>query len=248
MFNVRTLLLMPLYLAGLLAHAQRGGDLQAQILYAFHAEDSNQLLGLVQTLSTRVQADGADDTLRYHLAHARYREGLLAGERRAQEAESAFAACVVQLKEVLARDVGSVESLALQSACYSNLARYDKLAAVLLRSRAAQRLRNAYEIAPRNPRVVLLMASEGLARSKIGSEENTRAFERLQLAAQLFDRSSGTATDAPGWGHAEAYLELGRQFQLRGDGLGARNWIEKSLLSAPDFKAARRQLATLARP
>ena len=32
----------------------------------------------------------------------------------------------------------------------------------------------------------------------------------------------------------------------RGDQLGARNWIEKSLIAAPDYKAAQRQLALLA--
>ena len=88
---------------------------------------------------------------------------------------------------------------------------------------------------------------EGLARSKPGTAENQRAFEQLQLAAQLFDQSSATRIDAPGWGHAEAYLALGRQLQSRGDLLGARNWIEKSLIVAPDFKAAQRQMAALVR-
>ena len=74
-----------------------------------------------------------------------------------------------------------------------------------------------------------------------------QAFARLQLAVQLFDASPATNTDAPGWGHAEAYLALGRELQARGDQLGARNWIEKSLISAPDYKAAQRQLAQLVR-
>jgi hypothetical protein len=30
--------------------------------------------------------------------------------------------------------------------------------------------------------------------------------------------------------------------------LGARNWIEKSLIAAPDYKAAQRQMALLVRP
>ncbi len=37
------------------SHAQEGGDLQAQILYAFQAEDTNQLADLVQSLSTQVK-------------------------------------------------------------------------------------------------------------------------------------------------------------------------------------------------
>jgi Tfp pilus assembly protein PilF len=69
----------------------------------------------------------------------------------------------------------------------------------------------------------------------------------LQLAVQLFDASSATNIDTPGWGHAEAYLALGRELQSRGDQLGARNSIEKSLIVAPDYKAAQRQLALLVR-
>jgi tetratricopeptide (TPR) repeat protein len=185
--------------------------------------------------------------MRYHLAHAQYRFGLLAGERRAHDAQSAFADCIEQLKQVLEQDVKSADALALQSACYSNLAKYRRLEAVLLRSRAEDRLRTALALAPRNPRVLYLSAMDGFERSKPGTAENQRAFEQLQLAAQLFDQSSATRIDVPGWGHAETYLALGRQLQSRGDLLGARNWIEKSLIVAPDFKAAQRQMATLVR-
>ena len=87
----------------------------------------------------------------------------------------------------------------------------------------------------------------GLARAKPGSDEQRRAFAELERAAQLFDASSATNIDTPGWGHAEAYLALGEQLQARGDPVGARNWMEKSLLAAPDYKAAQRQLAQLVR-
>jgi tetratricopeptide (TPR) repeat protein len=247
MFRVASVIFMALTFAAAPGIAQEGGDLQAQILYAYDAEDTNLLANLVQTLNTQVKAGGADAAVRYHLAHAQYRFGLLAGERRAHDADRAFADCIEQLKQVLEQDVKSVEALALQSACYANLAKYRRLEAVLLRSRAEDRLRTALALAPRNPRVLYLSAMEGLARSKPGTAENQRAFEQLQLAAQLFDQSSATRIDVPGWGHAEAYLALGRQLQSRGDLLGARNWIEKSLIVAPDFKAAQRQMATLVR-
>jgi tetratricopeptide (TPR) repeat protein len=247
MFRVASVIFLAFMIAAAPGSAQEGGDLQAQILYAYHAEDTNLLANLVQTLSNQVKAGGADAALRYHLAHAQYRFGLLAGERRAHDAESAFADCIEQLKQVLEQDVKSADALALQSACYSNLAKYRRLEAVLLRSRAEDRLRTASALAPRNPRVLYLSAMEGFARAKPGTAENQRAFEQLQLAAQLFDQSSATRIDVPGWGHAEAYLALGRQLQSRGDLLGARNWIEKSLIVAPDFKAAQRQMATLVR-
>jgi tetratricopeptide (TPR) repeat protein len=233
-------------MAAFLTRAQHGGDLEAQILYAAHAEDRNELESLIQTLGTQVQGGAADVSLRYDLAHAEYRLGLLeAGS--AAAAESAFAACADELKPVLQQDVDSVEALALQSACYSHLARYEKLAAAMDRSRAAARLRAAAKLAPRNPRVVYLQAMESLADAQPGPAETQRAFVKLQLAVQLFEDSSATSMDSPGWGHAEAYLEMGRQLELRGDIVGARNWMEKSLIAAPDFKAAQRQLAGLVR-
>ena len=244
MVQFRTWAFLSLCLAGPLAGAQEGGDLQAQILYAFHAEDTNQLGSLIQTLDTQLQAGGADGALRYHLAHAEYRFGLLS-EKNPRSAEPAFAHCVDQLKPVLERDVNSAEALTLQSACYSNLAGFRKMEAVLLRSRATDRLTAAIKLAPRNPRAVYFTAINALAHAKPGSVENANALILLRRAADLFEQSSATRIDAPGWGHAEAYLELGRQLEARGDVLGARNWIEKSLIAAPDFTAAQRQLAGL---
>jgi hypothetical protein len=238
---------MLLCAAAATVHAQRGGDLQAQILYAYQSEDVNELASLIQTLRTQVRAGTADSALRYHLGHADYRLALLS-ETHPRNAEPALKECIDQLKRILEQDVDSVEALALQSACYSNLARYKKLEAVLYRSRAADRLRAAYMLAPNNPRVLYLTAIDTLARAKPESPEINRAFEQLQLAAQLFEKSSATTIDTPGWGHAEAYLELGRQLEMRGDVLGARNWIEKALIMAPDYKAARRQLATSVHP
>src|ERR1700736_5989596 len=102
--------------------AQQGGDLQAQILYAYQTEDTNSLANLIQDLTAQLQVEARDASLRYQLAHAQYRRGLLAGPGNAHDAESAFADCIDQLKAVLSQDVKSVEVLVLQSACYAGLA------------------------------------------------------------------------------------------------------------------------------
>jgi hypothetical protein len=240
-------MLPTLLLLAAAAWGQQGGDLQAQILYAYQTEDANSLSNLTQDLATQVKADTGDMSLRYHLAHAQYRQGLLADTVHPREAESAFADCIDELKPLLSQDVKSVEALVLQSACYSGLADHRQLQAVLLRSRAEERLDAALKIAPRNPRAVFVSSLAGLRQAKPGSVPQQHAFAQLQLAAQLFDGTSATSVDTPGWGHAEAYLTLGRELQARGDQLGARNWIEKSLIAAPDYKAAQRQLALLVR-
>jgi len=247
MCKVPFLLFATMVFAAVPGQAQEGGDLQAQIVYAFHVEDTNLLVNLVQTLATQASSGGPDPVLRYHLAHAQYRVGLLVGEKHAKDAAAAFGDCVDQLKRVLEQNPTSAEALALQSACYAGLAKYKSLEAVLLRSRATERIAAALRLAPRNPRVLYLAAMDGFARSKAGSAEHDRAFAELERAVQLFDQSSSTGIDAPSWGHAQAYLELGIQLQSRGDLLGARNSIEKALIVAPDFKAAQKQLANLAR-
>ena len=143
--------------------AQEGGDTQAQIDYAYQTEDGNRLTNLIQNLTNRVKDNSADISLRYHLAHAQYRFGQLSGERHAHAAEAAFSDCIDELKPAIDKDVKSAESMVLQSACYSGLADLKSLEAVLLRSRAADRLNSALKLQPRNPRAVLLSAHAGPA-------------------------------------------------------------------------------------
>jgi len=246
--QIRNILLTLMLLTAAGVMAQEGGDTQAQIDYAYQTEDGNRLTNLIQSLTNRVKDNSADISLRYHLAHAQYRFGQLSGERHAHAAEAAFSDCIDELKPAIDKDVKSAESMVLQSACYSGLADLKSLEAVLLRSRAADRLNSALKLQPHNPRAVLLSAMQDLRHAKPGSPEGQRGFAELRTAAELFEQSSGTSDDAPGWGHAEAYLALGRELQIRGDHLGARNWIEKALLAAPDFKTAQRQLALLSKP
>jgi hypothetical protein len=243
----RYILLTMLLSAAIGTRAQEGGDTQARIDYAYQTEDGNSLANLTQNLAAQVKSDPADIALRYHLAHAQYRLGELSRER-PRGAEAAFSDCIDELKPVIEKNVKSAEGMVLQAACYLGLADLTTLQAVLLRTRAADRLKSALQREPRNPRAVLLSAMQEMHHAKPGSAESQRAFAALQLAAQLFEQSSGTSNDAPGWGHAEAYLALGHELQIRGDHLGARNWIEKSLIAAPDYKMAQRQLALLAKP
>jgi hypothetical protein len=216
----------------LLAAAQAGGDLQAQIDYAYQAEDVNALANLEAGLRARLAAGEGDAALHYHLAHAAYRQALLAAGQKGGPAGHAAALCVDELKKILRHDQHNAEALLLQSACYGQLAESSPIEAVLLRRLAAERLNEALRLAPRNPRALLIAAQS--------VSDPERSLAQLRLAAEAFGQSSATATDAPGWGDAEAYLALGREMQRRGDALGARNWIERALIASPDYKAAQR--------
>jgi tetratricopeptide (TPR) repeat protein len=229
------------------SHAQQGGDVQAQILYAYHTEDTNSLADLIQGMNAKLKDAPDDDAARYHLAHAQYRLGELAAAAATPHAAAAFSDCIDELKPLLRKNVKSAESFVLQGACYDALADVSSVQAVLLRARAADRLHEAAKLTPRNPRLLLIESTQGLAHAKLGSPERQQALAQLNMATHEFDASSATSIDVPGWGHAQAYLAMGRELQARGDTVGARNWIEKSLIAAPDYKAAQRQLASLER-
>src|SRR5258708_8438585 len=101
MFVARHVMVWALLSWAAAAWAQQGGDYQAQILYAYQTEDTNSLANLIQDLATRVREDGNDASLRYHLAHAQYRRGLLARTTRPHEAEPPLATCIPQLHPLL---------------------------------------------------------------------------------------------------------------------------------------------------
>ena len=125
----------------------------------------------------------------------------------------------------------------------------DTLEAVLLRSRAAERLEAALRArAAQSARGATLAAWTDLrARETRLARRANAAFAAVAAGRAIVRRSPRPrAIDAPGWGHAEAYLALGRELQAAAIMLGARNWIEKSLIAAPDYKAAQKQLAALA--
>jgi tetratricopeptide (TPR) repeat protein len=247
MFQLKHLVVLIGIAASAPAAAQLGGDLQAQILYAYQTEDLNLLTGLVQTLTTAVKANGDKAAPRYHLAHAEYRLAQIAGERQPRRAEEALADCVAELKAIREHDSQATEALLLESVCLAELGKYRKIQGVLLRTLAAERLARADRLAPTNPRVMLVLAARSLERVESGAGDEAQALAQLQLAAERFEQTFGTNVEEPGWGHADAYLLLGEEYLRRGDLLAARNWIEKALITAPDYKAAQREFDLLAR-
>ena len=220
--------------------AQEGGDLQARILYAYQTQDLSTLREIQQELTAITKAGTPSTAQRYHLAHADYRMGLLAVP---SDRVVWFEDCVTQLNELQTQPEVSPEVLALQSLCYVELAKLKKLQAALLRARATERIGRAFQLAPRNPRVLLVRALD-----KVHAASLARPVPReLEECVSAFERSSATGNESPGWGHAEAYLLMGHELRVRGDVDGARNWIERSLIAAPDFKLAQTELAQLSR-
>lgn len=218
-------------------------DLENRADYAYFTADAKSLRTLIREAQSASSKGSADKMTRYVLGFAQYRLGLLLAKSQGSEAAKAMDACIDELDEAIEADEAFAEALALQSACHGQLAALRTLSAMRHGPKSGARIEKALELAPRNPRVVLLDALGDYGRPKAFGGDKARALDKLRQAAELFDKADEEAASLPGWGHADALAALGRSLYESGDLLGARNALERALILAPDFAAARELLA-----
>jgi len=93
--------------------------------------------------------------------------------------------------------------------------------------------------------VLLLGALAARDRPRLFGGNRQRAFELMQRAVSAFERQRGRPRGMPGWGAADAFTDLARDYLTRGKAVAARNVLERALLVAPDFAQARQLMAQI---
>lgn len=151
--------------------------------------------------------------------------------------------CVSSLDHALEAQKDFPDALALQSACLGLLAEVSSLRVPFAAPRSASRLRKALELAPRNPRVLLLDAINDYEHPKAADSE--RSCEKFKATAAVFETERANMDQVPGWGAAEAYTWLGRCYLYASDAVSARDALERALLIAPEFGQAKRLLSSI---
>jgi tetratricopeptide (TPR) repeat protein len=238
-------LLMTVHLAGVDAQEPDVRDIEGRIEYAWFTEDANSLRNLIRTTEGVLPKSGDSAFTRYQLGFAHYRLGLLLADKKDAAAAEAFSGCIKKLDDVVEANAQFADAYALQSACYGSLAGLQTWKAVVYGPQRDSRLDKARQLAPRNPRVVLLDGLADEEKPKAFGGDKVRAQSKIKQAVELFEKSGEPVEGEPGWGAAEAYLYLGRGLMQAGDTLGARNALEQALIIAPEFAAARRELQHL---
>ncbi len=222
-------------------------DLEGRIEYAYFTADVNALRNLVGATQNSL-AKGSSSTLaHYQQGHLQYRLGQVLEARNDSKAPEAYSACVDALGKAIDADKQFAEAYALQSACHTSLAALQAWKVVVDLPLGGSRLDKALKLAPKNPRVALIDALNDYERPRGLGGDRKRACAKFARAAQLFE-ASPDETRLPGWGAADAYFYVGRCLDEGGDVLGARSALERALIIAPDFAAARAELRRVIAP
>ena len=243
-------------------------DIESRIQYGYFTEDVHSLRNLVEPLAS----DDSHDRLKsYYAGLLAYRITLLEEARADQAAADAGAGtpppksappvrkndrsknearqtverCVASLDRALEAQSDFPDALALQSACLRQLAELGSWRAPLAAPKSASQLHKALQIAPKNPRVLLLDAIGDYEHSGASGGGTQHACVKFKAAAAVFEAERAEVDQVPGWGAAEAYMWLGRCYLDSGDGNAGRDALERALLIAPEFGQARRLLATI---
>lgn len=231
------------------ASSARWIALEGRIESAYFQQDTTALQALAASLApperTAAGAQTTDTELQdYYGALLAYRLALLTKSDTAR-AWPFTQQCVDRLNRALVMDSGSAEALALQSACLALQSRLDPWRSPLAGPLSRLRIDKALELAPDNPRVLLLGALAARDRPRLFGGDVQQAFGLMQRAVSAFERQRGEPRGLPGWGAADAFTDLAQDYLTRGDALAARNVLERALLIAPDFAQARTLMAEI---
>jgi len=239
-------------------------DVESRIQYGYYTEDPRALHSLVESLAT---GDPHDPLKSYYAGLLAYRQALLAeaqtdraaaaaaaskapahkndrskNDRSKSEAREMVERCVNSLDQALDARKDFADALALQSACLDRLAELGTWRAPLAGPKSASQLRKALQLAPKNPRVLLLDAISDYEHPK---PDAPRSCEKFKDTAAAFDKERANVDQLPGWGASEAYTWLGRCYLNNGDTVLARDALERALLIAPEFGQAKRLLSSI---
>ena len=213
---------------------------------------ADSVAALVERGMTGAQPDGIDraialadqvlegaprDPVMLHFkGYAFYRRGNMLLTTGGHDAEAKRALQVADsLLTLSARTLRWPETLALRAAVTGQMIGLSgMLSAVRLGPRANGLMDQAIDLAPENPRVLMLRGVSAFYKPSFLGGGNDKAERDLLHAIDRF-ASDHPAAPLPAWGHAEAYAWLGQVYAKAGRTADARAAYHKALELAPTF-------------
>jgi hypothetical protein len=250
-FCMRPNILLPAAAAlGALSVAAQGADtswrdIESRIQYGYYTEDAAALNKLVAMIA----ADESHDRLHgYYAALLDWRLAQLAAQGVAgtnRPAADLAQRCVRAADAALAVQADFADALALRSACQAAPLGRGADFLPFAGRQLHKDIERARELAPHDPRVLLVDALNDYQLSPATGGNKERALAKLRQAVAAFDAERAGIERLPGWGAAEAYFCLARALLEHNDPVAARDALEHALLIAPEFAQARRLMARI---
>jgi hypothetical protein len=214
-------------------------DIESRIQYGYYTEDSRAL----QNLQEGLAADDSHDKLHgYYAALVAWRLAQLGELHPSPKGASVgqlAQRCVSALDGVLEAQADYAQALALRSACLGLPLAGGGLHVPFAGRKPHKDIERALQLAPHDPRVLLLDALGDYELPPALGGNKERALVKLRATVAAFEQERASTEPLPGWGAAEAYLSLGRSLLEHGDAVAARDALEHALLLAPEYVQAR---------
>jgi tetratricopeptide (TPR) repeat protein len=194
---------------------------------------------LLRSLAQRPDA-ARERLLRYTVAYAGWRLASMPDVPE-REQEDLLDDAVTRLKAIATADARDAEASALLGSVYGLQIGRSPLKGMLLGPRASRALDDAADVAPDNPRVVLLQGVSAFNTPAMFGGGLGKAERLLRRSLELFAREPADET-WPSWGRFDAHVWLGQALAQKGNREAARVEYDHALLLAPESRWVRMAL------
>jgi hypothetical protein len=224
-------------------------DAATRAEFGFYSGQRSLVRAAILALEREV-APADEAQRRVLLGYAHWKLAQMLSDDDAGQAAVSASSCIDALDDASVQaNAAAGEGRALRAACYRVLATVQgRLKAPLSSLRGGRQIEAAREMAPHDPRVILIDGLLSYERPEAIEGDRNRAYERFTAAVRAFDAEAQGVASAGCWGHAEALAWLGRMSLERGDGLAAREALERALIIAPEYAWAQQLLDATTRP
>jgi len=248
---MRRSLIIALYLASISASASaqeltgrnKWADSARQEIEAGAAAGSrHRLQGARALLERALTAFPNDPLLLHYQGYALYREASqMQGMKREEKEMRSLLEAADEVLDQSAKKLDLPETHALRSSVIGQMIGSNPMRGMKLGPRSSAAMDRAVELGPNNPRVWLMRGISAMFTPGVFGGGENRADEYLNKAITFFT-SDKPAPPAPAWGHADAYLWLGRLRQKQGRIADARKAYNTALEIQPENQWVRNVL------
>jgi len=171
----------------------------------------------------------------YFIGLAGYRLRTLPTELDKKQKEQYLDEAIDHLEKSIGIKNDFAEAHALLSGCYGMKASGGMFAGIKYGPKSNKQMDKALELAPDNPRVLMLDGTGLLFTPSMFGGDTGKALTRFREAAEQFENFTPEDPTMPRWGRVEVYAWLGQAYEEEGQYEQAKQAYEKALEIDPEY-------------